>query len=58
MTADRILGQCHLAAKCGAVIDTSWTSDNVLDNAGTFYVNPYMSLDTYFRSGLYLPNTI
>ncbi|KAI0342884.1 hypothetical protein BDW22DRAFT_1309089, partial [Trametopsis cervina] len=26
---DRIVGLCHLAAKCGAVIDQGWTTDNV-----------------------------
>ncbi|KAI0342014.1 hypothetical protein BDW22DRAFT_1331469 [Trametopsis cervina] len=50
---DRIVGLCHLAAKCGTTIDPGWTTDNVLDRAQTFHVNPYLSLYTWGLSGLY-----
>ena len=53
VSADRILGYCHLSSKCSAEIDASWTSENVLDMARTFYVNPYLSLDSFFVSGLF-----
>ncbi|KIP01141.1 hypothetical protein PHLGIDRAFT_54030, partial [Phlebiopsis gigantea 11061_1 CR5-6] len=31
LTADRIVGRCHLAGKCGREIDRRWTSENVED---------------------------
>ncbi|KAI0688664.1 hypothetical protein BC835DRAFT_1308654 [Cytidiella melzeri] len=53
VSAERILGFCHLAAKCGAAIDSGWTTENVLDMAEAFLVNPYITLKTFSRSGLY-----
>ena len=52
VSVDRILGLCHLAPKCGSRIDRGWTSENVLDMATTFFVNPYLSLYTFSCSGL------
>ncbi len=53
LPANRVLGYCHLAGKCGAAIPVSWTSENVLDKASVFYVNPYISLNTFSVTGLY-----
>jgi len=33
--------------KCGAKIDQSWTTDNVLDLTTQFYFNPYIDVDTF-----------
>ncbi|KAI0346082.1 hypothetical protein BDW22DRAFT_1460424 [Trametopsis cervina] len=33
---------CHLIPQWGQVMDTSWTSSNVLDRCSSFYVNPYL----------------
>ncbi|EDR06161.1 uncharacterized protein LACBIDRAFT_328948 [Laccaria bicolor S238N-H82] len=38
---DRLVRGCHLLGKCGAKIDWSWTTDNVLDLVTQFYFNPY-----------------
>ncbi|KAJ3551364.1 hypothetical protein NM688_g4745 [Phlebia brevispora] len=47
---ERILGLCHLVAKCGQEIDRAWTYTNVLDRASTFlhqdYIFPVQSLRT------------
>ncbi|KAI0763922.1 hypothetical protein BC629DRAFT_1596851 [Irpex lacteus] len=53
VSADRILGLCHLAGKCGAEIPREWTSANVLDQADMFLVNPYTNLHGFTSSGLY-----
>ena len=44
---DRLVRGCHLMGKCGAKIDRSWTTDNVLDLASHFYINPYRDVDTF-----------
>lgn len=31
----------HLIPKFGRAVDSSWTSDNVLEKCKSFYVNPY-----------------
>lgn len=50
---ERILGPCHLVAKCGQQIDSTWNSANVLDRAQVFFVNHYFILDHFVSGGLY-----
>jgi len=38
---------CHLMAKCGAQIDRTWTSHNVLEHVKHFYLNSYIDMDTF-----------
>jgi hypothetical protein len=38
---------CHLMAKCGTQVDKSFTTDDVLEKATQFYVNPYIHVDTF-----------
>jgi hypothetical protein len=45
--ADRIIRNCHLVGKCGLIINHDWTTDNVLDIASHFYINPYIHLDSF-----------
>ncbi|KAJ7131790.1 hypothetical protein C8R43DRAFT_895475 [Mycena crocata] len=49
VSVEHIVRSCHLMAKCGSVIDRTWTSFNVLDTADTFHVNPYVLVDTFTR---------
>lgn len=53
VTVDRILGACHLVGKSGLEIDRSWGSENVLETASVFLVNPYITIDCFSGSGLY-----
>ncbi|PSR80800.1 hypothetical protein PHLCEN_2v6602 [Hermanssonia centrifuga] len=53
VTVDRILGACHLVGKTGLEIDRSWGSENVLETATVFFVNPYLTIDCFSGSGLY-----
>ncbi|EKM74821.1 hypothetical protein AGABI1DRAFT_47382 [Agaricus bisporus var. burnettii JB137-S8] len=49
-----IIGSCHLIPKFGGTIDTTWTSDNVFDQAPAFYLNPYTRYwDFYLLRYLY-----
>lgn len=44
ISAHRIWQACHLQPKFGSeAVDASWTCDNVLENADTFYLNPYIN---------------
>jgi hypothetical protein len=45
--ATRILRGCHLIGKCGRRIDGSWTTDNILDQPTSFFVNPYVHVDDF-----------
>ncbi|KAJ7155306.1 hypothetical protein C8R46DRAFT_1296802, partial [Mycena filopes] len=47
VSVEDLVRGCHLMGKCGLKIDRKWTSDNVLDTADTFYVNPYLLVDTF-----------
>jgi hypothetical protein len=47
ISADRIIRSCHLVGKCGLKINRDWTTENVLDLATHFYVNPYIQVDTF-----------
>ena len=38
---------CHLMAKCGTPIDKSFSTDDVLEKATHFFVNPYIHVDTF-----------
>ena len=42
-----IICSCHLMAKCGTQVDKSFTTDNVLEKATQFYLNPYIDVDTF-----------
>lgn len=47
ISADRIVHSCHLVGKVGLKINHDWTTDNVLDIAFHFYVNPYIDVDSF-----------
>jgi hypothetical protein len=47
ISADRIVRSCHLVGKCGQKINHDWTTDNVLDLASHFYINPYIHVDSF-----------
>ncbi|KAJ7177335.1 hypothetical protein C8R43DRAFT_1084604 [Mycena crocata] len=49
ISVEYLVRSCHLMGKCGTSIDRKWTSDNVLDTAKTFYINPYIHVDTFTR---------
>jgi hypothetical protein len=34
-------------AKCGTHVDKSFSTDDVLEKATQFYVNPYIHVDTF-----------
>jgi hypothetical protein len=42
-----LISGCHLMAKCGTHIDKSLSTDDVLENANHFYLNPYINVDTF-----------
>ena len=37
-----IVRSCHLIPVFGRSVDSTWTSDRVLDQAKLFYLNPYL----------------
>ena len=47
ISVDRIVCGCHLVGKCGLEINHYWTTDNVLDLASHFYLNPYIDVDGF-----------
>ena len=47
ISIDRFARPCHLQGQCGKKISLDWSSDNVLEIAGAFLVNPYIDLDTF-----------
>jgi hypothetical protein len=47
ISVERIVRSCHLVGKCGLHINNDWTTDNVLDLASHFYVNPYIHVDSF-----------
>ncbi|KAJ7061358.1 hypothetical protein C8F01DRAFT_987521 [Mycena amicta] len=49
ISVEQIARSCHLMAKCGTVIDSTWTRSNVLDVAPVFNYNPHILLDTFTR---------
>jgi len=38
----------HLFPRFGRVIPEDWTSDNVLENCSTFYLNPFVDRNMHF----------
>lgn len=48
VSVDRIIRGCHLMARCGQNIPSSWTTDNILEQSSIQYlVNPYINVDTF-----------
>ena len=48
VSVDRIIRGCHLMARCGQAILSSWTTDNILEQDSIHYlVNPYINVDTF-----------
>ena len=48
VSVDRIVRGCHLMARCGQNINSSWTTDNILEQNSVHYlVNPYINVDTF-----------
>ncbi|TFK66815.1 hypothetical protein BDN72DRAFT_771496 [Pluteus cervinus] len=45
---DNICRSVHLFPKIGSAVDPEWTSDNVLDQADTFFVNAFSDRDMYY----------
>ncbi|KAF8879805.1 hypothetical protein BD779DRAFT_1550612 [Infundibulicybe gibba] len=43
----RIVRGCHLMGQFGRTIAKGWTTDNILENAKNFYLNPYIHVDTF-----------
>ena len=44
---ERIERSCHLFPHFGPVAPREWTSSNVLEKCGTFYLNAYADLETF-----------
>ena len=48
VSVDRIIRGCHLMARCGQSITSSWTADNVLEQSSLqYFVNPYINVDSF-----------
>ena len=48
VSVDRIVRGCHLMARCGQNIPSSWTTDNILEqNSIHFLLNPYINVETF-----------
>ncbi|KAF8868642.1 hypothetical protein BD779DRAFT_1614940 [Infundibulicybe gibba] len=43
----RIVRSCHLMGQFGNAIAKGWTTDNVLERAKNFYLNPYIHVDMF-----------
>ena len=57
VSVDRIVRGCHLMARSGQTIPSSWTTDNILEQSSIQYlVNPYINVDTFtlLKSVLFL----
>ena len=44
---DSIRCSCHLIPVFGSSVDPHWKSSNVLELCDSFFVNPYLNLDTF-----------
>jgi hypothetical protein len=44
---DHIVQSAHLMGKGGQELNKNWITDNVLDRADSFWVNPYINLDMF-----------
>ena len=47
LSATCIVRACHLVGKTGREIDHAWTTENLLEEANTFWVNNYIDVDTF-----------
>ena len=47
---DKIESDCHLSAFASGPISPLWTSDNVLDLASHFLLNPYIDIGRFSDS--------
>jgi hypothetical protein len=47
ISVNDLVSGCHLMAKYGAHVDKSFSTDDVLEKAAQFYVNPYIHVDTF-----------
>jgi hypothetical protein len=45
-----IMEDCHLSAVVRGAIDSTWTSDNVLEKATQFYLNRYIDINRFSTS--------
>lgn len=57
VSVDRIVRGCHLMARCGQSILSSWTTDNILEqNSVQYFVNPYINVDSFtlLKPGLFV----
>ncbi|KAF8870084.1 hypothetical protein BD779DRAFT_1456037 [Infundibulicybe gibba] len=48
----RIVRGCHLMGQFGNTIAKGWTTDNILDKAKNFYLNPYIHVDTFTTANI------
>ncbi|KAL0952541.1 hypothetical protein HGRIS_006800 [Hohenbuehelia grisea] len=48
---EQLVRNCHLIPKFGQAVPSLWSTDTVLEQCGSFFVNPYFDVDTftYFR---------
>ena len=44
---DRIERSCHLFPDFGPIAPREWTSSNVLEKCGTFYLNAFADMETF-----------
>ncbi|KAJ8509198.1 hypothetical protein ONZ45_g8605 [Pleurotus djamor] len=47
ISVEQLVRSCHLIGRSNRKVDTSWTSDNVLDAARSFYLNTYIDSDFF-----------
>jgi hypothetical protein len=48
VSVDRIVRGCHLMPRFGQAINSTWTTDNILEQSSLHYfVNPYINIETF-----------
>lgn len=47
VSVDRFVRGCHLMGRAGRVLDRTWTTDNVLQKATSFWVNSHINPDMF-----------
>ncbi|KAF8804478.1 hypothetical protein BYT27DRAFT_7258947 [Phlegmacium glaucopus] len=50
VSVDRFVRGCHLMGKVGRVLDRTWTTDNILQKATSFWVNSYINADMFIMT--------